>query len=60
MKPQRITRRYVLKKAPITALGVSASQGVLRSGTIGTRAVAGSGRKIRMGVVGGRFGAKFP
>ncbi len=59
MKSQKITRREVLKNAPVTALGISASQRVLASGTVGTGAAARSGRKIRMGVVGGGFGANF-
>ena len=59
MKSQKITRRDVLKKAPVTALGVSASQRLLAGGTVGTGAVAASGRKLRMGVVGGGFGARF-
>ena len=59
MKSQKITRRDVLKKAPVTALGIPASGRILASGTVGTGTLARAGRKIRMGVVGGGFGARF-
>ena len=50
MKSQKMTRREILKTAPAAALSVSSSSRIRASSP---------GRKIRIGIVGGGFGARF-